>query len=196
MGLQSACSSKYSFGACHKAHYKSLSLRSQSHARCPLLVSKMFLKCSPLAVNLTCPNDDPRPTFNHYMHCPFNNYSTPLHNFNSRSMKRIPVINCLIERIFWGHVNFNPPSHPMLYDVFKVTDDKFDFSPTFYLCCHMQVKPDTTAFAPNFWLRAKLRLHIKTLKMSLTPTLMTHSVVKEKRLQSGDSISEWHAVSR
>lgn len=59
----------------------------------------------PFALNFSCPNDDPRPTFNHYLHCPFNNYSTPLHNFNSTSMRRLPVINCLIDTIFWGHVS-------------------------------------------------------------------------------------------
>lgn len=53
----------------------------------------------------SCPNDDPRPTFNHYLHCPFNNHSTPLHNFNCGSMRWIPVIvNCLIDTIFWGHI--------------------------------------------------------------------------------------------
>lgn len=42
---------------------------------------------SPFTSNLSCPNDDPRPAFNHYLRCPFNNSSTPVHNFNSRSMR-------------------------------------------------------------------------------------------------------------
>lgn len=55
----------------------------------------------------SCPNDDPRPTFNHYLHCPFNNYSTPLHNCNTRSMRWIPVIvNCLIDTVFCGQAVF------------------------------------------------------------------------------------------
>lgn len=34
-----------------------------------------------LSVSLrSCHNDDPRHTFNHSLHCPFNNYSSPLHN--------------------------------------------------------------------------------------------------------------------
>lgn len=48
----------------------------------------------------SCPNDDPRHTFNHYLHCPFKNYSTPLHNFNHRNRRRILVINSLIDAIF------------------------------------------------------------------------------------------------
>lgn len=77
----------------------------------PCWSARCFSNTPPLlSISLrSCPNDDPRPTFNHYLHCPFNNYSTPLHNFNCRSMRWIPVIvNCLIDTIFWGYVFFFP----------------------------------------------------------------------------------------
>lgn len=51
----------------------------------------------PFALNFSYPNDDPRPAFNHYLCCPFNNSSTFLHNFNSRSLRRTPLINSLID---------------------------------------------------------------------------------------------------
>lgn len=51
-----------------------------------------------LALNFSYPNDDPRPAFNHYLCCPFNNSSTFLHNFNSRSLRWTPLINSLIDR--------------------------------------------------------------------------------------------------
>lgn len=69
---------------------------------------------TPLALNFSCPNDDPRPTFNHYLHCPFNNYSTPLHDFNSKSMRWIPLINCHIHTIFWGPSQYVMHSKEMM----------------------------------------------------------------------------------
>ena len=101
-----------------------------------MLVSKMFLKHSPLALSLlslgSCPNEDPRPTVNHYLHCPFNNYSTPLHNFNSSSIRWIPVIViCLIDTIFWGHVS----CFFKRYDAFKGNNEEFRRTIGFYDFC-------------------------------------------------------------
>lgn len=51
---QSVCSSKRQIHCLsHKAHNKSLSSRSPLHARCPLLVSKTFLKQAPLALHFS-----------------------------------------------------------------------------------------------------------------------------------------------
>ena len=95
-----------------------------------------------LSISLrSCPNDDPRPTFNHYLHCPFNNYSTPLHSFNCRSMRRVPVIvNCLIDTIFWGHVSSSCIERKW-WNFFVF----YDFSSNYYLCCIMHDKLTSTA---------------------------------------------------
>lgn len=67
----------------------------------------VFQTPPPLAFNFSYPNDDPRPAFNHYLCCPFNNSSTFLHNFNSRSLRRTPLINSLIDR-----TSPSPPASP------------------------------------------------------------------------------------
>lgn len=75
----------------------------------PCWSARCFANTPPLlSISLrSCPNDDPRLTFNHYLNCPFNNYSTPLHNFNTRRMRWIPVIvNCLIDTIFCSQAFF------------------------------------------------------------------------------------------
>lgn len=90
-------SSKGRFTACHTARKKS---SSWSGVTCmqdaPCWSARCFSEAptqpapSP-TLSFSCPNDDPRPAFNHYLRCPFNNHSTPLHNFNSRCMRRFPL---------------------------------------------------------------------------------------------------------
>lgn len=111
------------------------------------------------ALHFSCPNDDSRPTFNHYLHCPFNNYSTPLHNFNSKSMRWILLINCLMQTQSFGAAPSHPPT---IYDAFKGNDGKFDFSSTYYSCCIIQGKPTTIVF--HSLTEAKLRLHMQNFK--------------------------------
>ena len=102
-----------------------------------------------LSISLrSCPNDDPRPAFNHYLRCPFNNYSTPLHNFNCRSVRWIPVIgNCLIDTIFWGPRHY---VHRKLWCIQRNRRGKSAFSSMYYLCCIMQGELTSAASAPKF----------------------------------------------
>lgn len=104
------CHQRSRLTATQQAHNRSLWWSSQLRMRCPLLVSKMFFANTPplLSISLrSCPNDDPRLTFNHYLNCPFNNYSTTLHNFNTRGKRWIPVIvNCLIDTLFFSQAVF------------------------------------------------------------------------------------------
>lgn len=131
----------------------------------PCWSARCFSNTPPLlSISLrSCPNDDPRPTFNHYLHCPFNNYSTPLHNFNSRSMRCIPVIvNCLIDTIFWGHVSFFS-SHDVMHskevmEHFEVFPMTFPRRITYAVSCKASSLPQH--LLPSL-IEAKLRLHIR-----------------------------------
>ncbi len=128
----------------------------------PCWSARCFSNTPPLlSISLkSYPNDDPRLTFNHYLHCPFKNYSTPLHSFNSRSMRWIPVIvHSLIDAIFWGHViSFFFLSPDMMHS--KELREDFDFLSKYYLCCIMQGKPTSMHLLPSLT-EAKLRLLIQ-----------------------------------
>lgn len=59
--------------AFQKVHNKALSWRVSGMQNSSCWSGRCFSNTSPLlSISLkSCPNDDPRPTFNHYLHCPF-----------------------------------------------------------------------------------------------------------------------------